>query len=137
MSTTTSSWTLTCAQRFINNTSSPWFPVHDPTLIPSPRRDPWTLYEAQQREQVQTTTTITLSEDFRILQQFLLKHQWIEQIKGRRHDDLMPLVAYSTRDETYGTLHKDIHAFLAQAQASLDGYYIRRLVSIRPAEEHD
>lgn len=132
-----SSWSLSRAQRFIDNNLSPWFPVRDPPPIPSPQRDPWTLFEAQCRKRSQPTVTAALSDDYRVLHQFLRKERWFEQVGERQHEDLMPLVTYTVRDKIYGNVHKDIHAFFATTQASLNSHYLSRLVSTRPAEEHD
>lgn len=136
-STAGSHWTLSFAQRFIDNNTSPWFPVHDPKPSLPPRCDPWTLYEAQSQERTRDITTAALSGDYRVLHQFLRKQCWFDQLGDQQHNDLIPLVSYSNRDEIYGTLHKDIHAFLANTQASLKSYSLRRLVSTRPAEERD
>lgn len=132
-----STWTKTSAQRFVNNNSSPWFPVEDPAPPPPLPRDPWTIYKAHSQERTSINTAAALSADYRVLRQFLRKHFWFEKLGDRQHSDLIPLVSYSNKDEVYGTLHKDIQAFLENTQAALKSYYLRRLVSTRPTEERD
>ncbi|KAJ3555709.1 hypothetical protein NP233_g12145 [Leucocoprinus birnbaumii] len=134
------SYTLCLAQRWIQNNNSPWFSVQHPSERPrSPTTStPWTLYEQQQRESdSKQSSSAAQTDDFRILHQFLRKERWTQLTEGYTHEQLMPLVEYSTLDETYGTLARHIHSFFHASQTMLDTYYLRRIISTRPAEEHD
>ncbi|KAF5344634.1 hypothetical protein D9756_011233 [Leucocoprinus leucothites] len=134
----TKTYTLSHAQRWIQNTSSSWFPVKDVQTQPTRYITPWMIYEEQEREKLSLqNSSAAQSDDIRILHQFLRKERWLQLIEGHRHEDLIPLVEYSSLDLSNGTLHKHIHHFFDNAQNSLDTYYLRRLISTRPAEEHD
>ncbi|KAF5344444.1 hypothetical protein D9756_011280 [Leucocoprinus leucothites] len=129
---------VTMAQRWVQNNSSPWFPVKAPPAKVNTRITPWMIYEQQRRnETTPTDQPAAHTDDFRILHQFLRKERWLEYVEGHLHEDLIPLVQYSSLDVTYGTLRDHIHSFLATIQSSLDTYYLRRIISVRPAQEHD
>lgn len=125
----------TRAQRFINNTMSPWFAVLDEPTKPQTKQDMWSLYISQKEKQPKKLQGAAHHDNYRILHQFLLKERWTNIVEGYSHEDLTPLVAYSIGDLKYGTLSKHVHAFLAATQNSLDGANIRRIIGTRPAEE--
>jgi hypothetical protein len=78
-----------------------------------------------------------VNEDYRIFHQFLYKEGWIQHIDGRQHEPLINIVSFSTLDPIYGPVHKHIAKFLTDTQDGNQSYYTRRLISTRPAEEHD
>ncbi|KAF5345077.1 hypothetical protein D9756_011154 [Leucocoprinus leucothites] len=131
-------FTPTLAQRWVPNSSHPWFAVKQPVPKKPTQLTPWMMYQRQrQHENLGVNSSAAQTDDFRILHQFLRKERWLEIVDGRRHEDLIPLVEYSTLDPTYGTLSKHIHAFFYATQNSIDTYYLRRVISIRPAEEQE
>ncbi|EKM74174.1 hypothetical protein AGABI1DRAFT_133549 [Agaricus bisporus var. burnettii JB137-S8] len=127
--------TPTHVQQFRNFSGSPWFAVI-PRAVPHPQQTPWQLYQNTASHDDPNEGSAN-HENYRILHQFFHKEGWIEKLQRRQHERLMPLVSCSTSDPTYGTLHKHIVTFLAEAQQSSQAYYLRRLISSRPAEEHD
>lgn len=130
--------TPTHVQRFINNPSSPWFPVISPIPSPEPE-DLWVRYSQQKVAVVEPATPPPAQEDnFRIFHQFLNKQNWLERIQGHVHEDLIPLALYSSSDGLYCTLHIHLVSFFSSMQKELENHYIfRRLISTRPGEEHD
>ncbi|KAF5347917.1 hypothetical protein D9756_010117 [Leucocoprinus leucothites] len=131
-------YTISPAQRWVQNNSSPWFPVKPLPAKRSTQTTPWVIFKEQHRNETsRTEKPAAQSDDFRVLHQFLKKERWLDYIEGHRHEDLMPLVKYSTLDVTYGTLCNHIHSFFSTTQSSIDSYYLRRIISVRPAQEHD
>ncbi|KAF7783355.1 hypothetical protein Agabi119p4_2731 [Agaricus bisporus var. burnettii] len=126
---------LTCVQQFRHFSGSPWFPVKAAAVTNSPK-SPWQMYKANSKKDA-TTESQSTHEDYRIFNQFLYKEGWIQQINGRQHESLTYLTTFSTVDPAYGLLHKHVVKFLADAQDNTRVYYLRRLISTRPAEEHD
>ncbi|EKM74463.1 hypothetical protein AGABI1DRAFT_95620 [Agaricus bisporus var. burnettii JB137-S8] len=131
-----STWTLTAAQRFVNNTSSPWFAVQTPIANFNGECDRWAVYQSQQKSTLDTPHH-SYSDDFRTLHQFLRKERWLERIENQRHEDLIHIVTYSTLDTAYGGLHRHIQQFLTSTQKDLDEMYIRRAIGTRPVEEQE
>ncbi|KAF7776873.1 hypothetical protein Agabi119p4_5266 [Agaricus bisporus var. burnettii] len=130
-------WTVTSAQRFIANSSSPWFPVHTSKTSPTEQNDRWALFQAQANQKTPDTSQNSYSDEFRVLQQFLRGERWLEQVEGFSHQDLVHISTYSTHDTAYGGLHYHIYLFLSSAQSSLDEPFIRRSIGTRPAEEKE
>lgn len=135
----TPSTTTTHVQRFMQHNGSPWFPVQLPSSSspPPPLSDPWYLYQKQAHSPNDASRKPATNENYRVLHQFLHKEQWISRVQGLKHEDLIPLVAYSANHYRYGGLHKYIATFLSEMQDASQAYYLRRLISTRPAEEHD
>lgn len=127
----------THAQRFIQNSKSPWFSVQLPPPLLPPQRTRWASYQSQRQGAIPAGAPNALTDNFRVLHQFLQRNEWLSKIDGQKHEDLMPLASYSVRDPVIGTLHKHIHAFFASTQQGSNDNYLRRLVATRPAEEHD
>lgn len=129
--------TPTDVQRFMSHNGSPWFPVESSPSSSPPLRDLWSLYRQHATPTPQTSNIPAQEENYRVLHQFLHKEAWIQRIQGRNHEDLMAVASYSSKHPIYGTLHKHIGAFLLDMQVVAQPYYIRRLISTRPTEEHD
>lgn len=124
-------------QRWIDNTASPWFPV----TVPLPSLNPHDLrviYSQQSKPAVDATHAPAQEENYGVLHQFLHKKKWLERINGLSHETLIPLVSYSNYDSLYGTLHIQLVSFFSTMQRITEShYYLCRLISTRPAEEHD
>ncbi|KAF7771871.1 hypothetical protein Agabi119p4_6182 [Agaricus bisporus var. burnettii] len=130
------SLSLTHVQRFRDFSGSPWFPVK-PLNPPLTQLSPWTLYKQNVNAAGALPEPPSKQENHRIFKQFLHKEGWIERIGGQLHESLIPLVSYSAQDPTCRVLQKHLVSFLAHVQGITQSYFLRRLLSIRPAEEHD
>ncbi|KAF9440526.1 hypothetical protein P691DRAFT_820577 [Macrolepiota fuliginosa MF-IS2] len=126
----------TAVQRFIDNTSSPWFAVRE-TLPAGDPDDAWVIYRRNPPSRPEATDTFNPEDNHRVLHQFLYRERWLERVSDQQHEELMTLASYSTQSNIYGTLHKHIHAFLSNAQDLTTRFYLRRLISLRPSEETD
>ncbi|KAF9440176.1 hypothetical protein P691DRAFT_783118 [Macrolepiota fuliginosa MF-IS2] len=130
------STTRSYVQRFAKNNNSPWFAVRVITQTES-AVNPWTLYSQHTAVDDQPSNIPAQEANYRVLHQFLYKEKWIERVQGHNHEHLIPLAAYSIHDNLYGTLHKHLTMLFASLQNTTQSYYLRRLISTRPAQEHD
>jgi hypothetical protein len=126
----------TAAQRYINNTFKPWFPVQA-TLPPhSDTTSCWAVYQSQLSATASSTVPL-YSDDFKVLHQFLHGECWLQHVQGFKHEELIDLALYSTFDTSYGGLHSHIFTLLSNIQSKLDEPLIQRAIGSRLAEEKE
>ncbi|KAF7768400.1 hypothetical protein Agabi119p4_7643 [Agaricus bisporus var. burnettii] len=126
----------TYVQQFRNFSGCPLFPVKFKAEAPL-YHSLWHRYKQQSAAQETQPESSAHQENHRVLHQFLRREGFLQKVDGIKHELLIPLASYSSSDTTYGTLHKATTSFLSNAQLHTQSYYTRRLISTRPAEEHD
>jgi hypothetical protein len=123
------------AQRFGQNFS--WFAVIPDGDQPIPLEDIWHEYQSKQASRTSpSSNAASIPDDYRVLNQFLLKERWLEHVRGLDGSVAIELSSCSTKDAVFGSLPHRIHAFLAKYQAKSNSHFLQRLIGIRPGAEH-
>ncbi|KAJ3541290.1 hypothetical protein NMY22_g3943 [Coprinellus aureogranulatus] len=132
---------LTDCQRYVDNSSSPWFPITKP---PPPSFDkrlatPYDIYLKSKQKKTEEALDGSQVEDVRILHQFLVKEGWIPLIKNLplKRKQLMDFVQITPRDHVLMKLGALIYSFLQRVQNTAPHNNLRRMIGIRPASEHE
>jgi hypothetical protein len=75
------------------------------------------------------------SDDYREVNQFLMKEGWIKHLSGFSSTDLSLLVALPKEAENFKPIGKEVIALLSNMQNSIGsaGYHLRRLIGRRPS----
>jgi hypothetical protein len=75
------------------------------------------------------------SDDYREINQFLLKEGWIKHLSGFSSADLSLLVALPKEADNFQPIGKEVVALLSNIQRSIGsaGYHLRRLIGRRPS----
>lgn len=125
-------------QRFERNNSSSWFAVRRAAVREQSPILHWGTYSAATDPLLKSMDDKHLSvpANYRVIDQFLRKERWFGEVGDRKHEDLIPLAEYSSKDERYGNLHKHIGSFFTEVQRNINGIWMRRLVGTRPGAEH-
>ncbi|KAF6743619.1 hypothetical protein DFP72DRAFT_858702, partial [Ephemerocybe angulata] len=127
-------------QRYIPNTSSPWFPLKKsaPTPFDMTVATPLQIYQ-NSRSHHATVLDGSQIDEVRILHQFLYKEGWISAIDttGLPRSSLIRYARLEPKDPVLLKLSSVIYKFLKRVQDTLLHTALRRLVGLRPASEHE
>lgn len=118
-------------QAFEASTRSPFFPVLSPTLD-APPPSAWTSYLSDIKSRPSQLQTMSVPDNYRVLDQFLRKEGWLAHVEGLDPVKLQALITISQNDPLLPNLAKHCAAFLHHYQQTLTSYYARRLISTRP-----
>ena len=118
-------------QAFEASSRSPYFPVMPPSLTPQVE-SPWTSYRLAMDSRQSAVQTISIPDNYRVVDQFLTKEGWLKHVEGLDPAKLQQLVTLTQHDPLVPYLTKHCEAYLLHHQASLTSYYARRLISTRP-----
>ena len=121
-------------QAFESSSRSPFFPVL--SLTPIVRtRDAWTAYQVLMQSRPSTNQTVSVPDNYRVVEQFLRKEGWIEHVHGLEPAQLKTLIHLTRDDPLLPNLVDHCEAYLHHHQTNLKSYYARRLISTRPSAE--
>ena len=75
------------------------------------------------------------AEDYRELNQFLLKEGWIKHVSGISASELSVLTSPPREEDTIKSIAPNVIALMTDIQAAIGvaGYHVRRLIGKRPA----
>jgi hypothetical protein len=124
-------------QTFFRGPSICYFPID----LPAPAsggagdRDDFNLFKADFQEVAVSDDEIHESEDYRELNQFLLKEGWINHVSGLRSSELSLLTCLPKDDEILKPIAREVFALTDSIQRAIGaaGYHVRRLLGRRPA----
>ena len=124
-------------QTFFRGPSICYFPID----LPAPAsdgasdRDDFDLFKADFQEVAVSDDEIHESEDYRELNQFLLKEGWINHVSGLRSSELSLLTCLPKDDEILKPIAREVFALTDSIQRAIGaaGYHVRRLLGRRPA----
>jgi hypothetical protein len=126
-------WVVSQVQRFENNTRSPYFAVYtEDERLPIELDDSWGKYQEEMAKRPKPSSNMSVPENYRVLDQFLHKEQWLEHVKGFDAEKLTILVAATSNDPDFPKLGGHCEAYLRHHQNTLNSYHARRLISTRP-----
>jgi hypothetical protein len=128
-------------QRFVSNTSSPWFAIKKDAPRPFDMRQatPLQLYLISERDREDEPLDGSQIDEVRILHQFLQKEGWFKIVLDTKlsRRALMDYVHVTAKDPTLMKLGNLIYSFLLKVQESTPNNTLRRMIGIRPAAEHE
>ena len=112
-----------------------YFPIDLPALVSDgfSGGDDFDLFKADFQEV--SDNEISESEDYRELNQFLLKEGWINHISGLCSSELSLLTCLPKDDEILKPIAREVFALMDSIQCAIGtaGYHVRCLLSRRPA----
>ena len=124
-------------QTFFRGPSICYFPIDLPVLVSNGTSgcDDFDLFKADFQEIPVSDDEIHESEDYRELNQFLLKEGWIDHVSGLRSSELSLLTCLPKDDEILKPIAKEVFALADSIQRAIGsaGYHVRRLLGRRPA----
>jgi hypothetical protein len=118
-------------QAFEASTRSPFFPVLSPTPTVQPP-NPWTSYLSAINSRPSRLQTMSVPDNYRVLDQFLQKEGWLAHVEGLDPVKLQALISLSQNDPLVPNLVKHCAAYMHHHQETLTSYYAKRLISTRP-----
>lgn len=119
-------------QTFHSTRGSTRFPVR-PT--PSPvhvEGSLWKEYAERMETRPRPSEKMSVPDNYRVLDQFLHKEQWAQEVAGRDPKELRSLINVRADDPQLKNLARHCEAFLAECQSSLQSYAARRVIGTRP-----
>jgi hypothetical protein len=126
-------WKESWVQRFETNTRSPFFAVHSSNDEGGQEEvDHWENYRKEIGKRPKRSTEMCVPENYRVLDQFLHKEQWLQHVQGLDAQKLKKLVTLTSKDPDYPMLGRHCEAYLRHHQSTLHSYHARRLISTRP-----
>lgn len=128
---------LSLVQTFFGPPKLHYFPVKLPVSQmdePVPFRDACELIQSAYRDLSSSEDAIEEPEDYRELNQFLLKEGWIKHVYGYSRTELFLLTALPTEGDPLKLLPSHVVALMSEIQATIGrgGYHVRRLLGKRP-----
>ena len=120
-------------QTFFRGQKICYFPVEVPPV--STNSDDFDLFKTDFQEIAVSEGEIHESEDYRVLNQFLLKEGWINHVSGCSPSELSLLTCPPKEDEVLKFTASDVVGLMSNIQAAIGtaGYHVRRLLGRRPA----
>jgi len=123
-------------QTFFRGPRICYFPIEVPDLVSDETSgDDFDLFKTDFQELAASDDEIHDSEDYRELNQFLLKEGWIDHVSGFRSSELSLLTCFPTEGEVMKSIGSDVVALMSNTQTAIGnaGYHVRRLLGRRPA----
>jgi hypothetical protein len=122
-------------QTFFRGPRICYFPIELPVLVSEAKGDDFDLFKTDFQELAVSDDKVYDSEDYRELNQFLLKEGWIDHVSGFRSFELSLLTCFPTEDEVTKSIASDVVALMSNIQVAIGtaGYHVRRLLGRRPA----
>ena len=124
-------------QTFFRGPNICYFPIYLPVLASDGASscDDFDLFKADFQEVAVSDDEIHESEDYRELNQFLLKEGWINHVSGFRSSELSLLTCLPKDDEILKPIAREVFAVADSIQRAIGsaGYHVRRLLGRRPA----
>ena len=122
-------------QTFFRGPSICYFPIDLPALLSDGASggDDFDLFKADFQEI--SNDEICESEDYRELNQFLLKEGWIDHVSGFRSSELSLLTCLPKDDDILKPIAREVFTLMDSMQRAIGtaGYHVRRLLGRRPA----
>jgi len=119
-------------QSFFKGRKVCYFCVRLPELGDKAHNNDFDLFQSGFREVAPSEDEVRESDDYRELNQFLLKEGWIKHISG--YSDLFLLVALP-KEGNFQRIGKEVIALMSNIQGAIGsaGYHLRRLIGRRPS----
>jgi len=123
-------------QTFFRGPSICYFPIDLPAPVSDGAgdRNDFDLFKADFQEIAVSDDEIHESEDYRELNQFLLKEGWINHVSGLRSSELSLLTCLPKDEEIMKPIAREVFALTDSIQCAIGaaGYHVRRLLGRRP-----
>jgi hypothetical protein len=122
-------------QTFFRGPKLCYFPIALPALASSkPHGDDFDLFMSSYRDPAVSEDGVDVPEDYRELNQFLLKEGWIEHLSGYPRSELSILADLPQADEVLQPVGREVVALMSNIQVAIGmaGYHVRRLLGRRP-----
>lgn len=113
-----------------------YFPVSIPvTTSDNDHRDDFDLFQSAFHDFGVSEDEVGDSEDYRVLNQFLLKEGWLKHVAGYPISELFLLTTPPQENEMLRPIAKDVIALMSDIQTAIGsaGYHVRRLLGKRPS----
>lgn len=115
-----------------------YFPVKFPLLVLDEtlgRRDDFGLFKSEHQDFAVCGDTIEEPDDYRELNQFLLKEGWIKHVSGYPRSEISSLTAPPMEGDFLKPIAVHVVSLTSNIQAAIGaaGYHVRRLLGKRPA----
>jgi len=123
-------------QTFFRGPRICYFPIELPDVVSDETSgDDFDLFKTDFQELAASDDEIHDSEDYRELNQFLLKEGWIGHVSGFRSSELSLLTCFPTEGEVMKSIATDVVTLMSNIQVAIGnaGYHVRRLLGRRPA----
>ena len=123
-------------QTFFRGPKVGYFPIQLPISAASESHgDDFKLFMSTFQDPSVSEDKIREPEDYRELNQFLLKEGWIRHLSGYSRPEISKLTELPREDEVLRPVMRDVVALMSNIQDAIGraGYYVRRLLGRRPA----
>ena len=121
-------------QTFFRGPQICYFPIQHPVPISADKQsNDFDLFKSCFQD-LPVSEEIEEPDDYRELNQFLLKEGWINHVKGHSPSALSILTAPPKVDEIFKPIASDVVALMCNVQVAIGtaGYHVRRLLGKRP-----
>jgi hypothetical protein len=102
------------------------------SLTNHPPPNAWSMYLSKIRSRPRPEETISVPDNYRVIDHFLQKEGWLAHVEGFNPIDLKALTMLARDEPFLPNLVGHCEAYLHHHQATLTSYYVRRLISTRP-----
>jgi hypothetical protein len=124
-------------QTFFHGPNICYFPIYLPALAynGTSGHDDFDLFKADFQELAVSDDKIHQSEDYRELNQFLLKEGWINHVSGFHSSKLLLLTSLPEDDKILKPIAREVFALMDSIQHAIGtaGYYVHCLLGRQPA----
>jgi hypothetical protein len=123
-------------QTFFRGPKFCYFPIQLPISAESEHHsDDFKLFMTTFQDTLVSKDDVSVPEDYRELNQFLLKEGWIQHLSGYSRSELSNLTDLPREDEVLKPVARDVVALMSNMQGAIGtvGYHVRRLLGRRPA----
>jgi hypothetical protein len=121
-------------QTFFKGQKVCYFRVRLPELGDKAHKNDFDLFRSGFRDVALSEDEVHESDDYRELNQFLLKEGWIKHLSGFSSTELSLLVELP-KEKNFQPIGKEVIALLSNMQGAIGsaGYHLRRLIGRRPS----
>ena len=123
-------------QTFFRGRNICYFPIKLPvSMSDEALQDDFDLFKSGFQDIRVSEDDLGESEDYRELNQFLLKEGWIKHVSGHSQAELSTLTAPPKEDEPLEPIFREVVALMSNIQDAIKaaGYHVRRLLGRRPS----
>lgn len=129
-------YTTSLVQTFFRGPKCSYFPIHTPLVSSTQPPDAFAIFKSQSStDTCDLADAVSTAEDYRQLNQFFAKEQWISHVSGLLSSDICSITSTPRRDEGLELLSSATYALMSNIQSIIgnSGFILRRLLGKRPS----
>jgi hypothetical protein len=123
-------------QTFFHGQRICYFPIDTPTSTADETNvDDFTVFQSQYAQFDAIGDEVVKPDEYRELDQFLYKEDWISHVAGYKLSDLSTLTCLPQQDDIIAPIRSEVFVLMSKIQAVIGsaGFHVRRLLGRRPS----